>query len=200
MPLYATCIYAGFRAGFIKCWPLCLVSGLSFSVTRAIFANLVGPELPDVTSGLVPLITTIVIIQFWKLRYCEEYKVSLTASSTLASSSTGSAADEEMDGEPKAVTTTELKKPTIYEALLAWSPWAIITIIVIIWTFSQASKAGEQNVQWPHLHNRVWLTLCKKLYSAVWDFQPLATGTAILVGSLLFDLMYCFTFCKPSIL
>lgn len=216
MPLYASCAYAGFRAGLIECWPLCLVAGLSFSVTQAIFSNLVGPELPDLISGLVSLVVTIVFTQFWKPRYREEYKATLTASATTMSSENSRSSegkggessagnDEEMAVEPKPApalaTIQDIKKPTLYEALLAWSPWAIITITVIIWTFSKASSVGEQNVQWPHLHNRIWITLYNKPYSAVWDFQPLATGTAILIGGFLFDFIVVALYgCKPNII
>lgn len=43
LPSYALLFFAGFRAGFIECWPIGLVGGLSFAVTQGIFANLVGP-------------------------------------------------------------------------------------------------------------------------------------------------------------
>jgi len=40
-------------------------------------------------------------------------------------------------------------------------------------------------IPWPGLHNAVSITLYKNTpYAAIWDFQPLATGTAILVAAL----------------
>lgn len=82
-----------------------------------------------------------------------------------------------------------LEKPSLYEAVLAWSPWALIVIMVIIWTFVNVASQGEQQVAWPHLHDKIWLTLYAKPYDAIWDFQPLATGTAILIAGLLFDII-----------
>jgi hypothetical protein len=40
-------------------------------------------------------------------------------------------------------------------------------------------------VPWPGLDNAVFITLYNKPYAAVWNFQPLATGTAILVAAMI---------------
>jgi lactate permease len=44
---------------------------------------------------------------------------------------------------------------------------------------------GQQAIQWPGLHNQVFITLYGKPYAAIWSFQPLATGTAILVTAII---------------
>lgn len=108
--------------------------------------------------------------------------------------------DEENPGPSKPDKSAALEKPSLYETVLAWSPWALIVILVIIWTFANVSKAGEQNVQWPKVHERVWLTLYEKPYDAIWDFQPLATGTAILVAGLLFDVIVLLYGKKPVLI
>lgn len=79
-----------------------------------------------------------------------------------------------------------VEKPTLYEAVFAWLPWTLIVVIVIIWTFCKVSLIGQVNVHWPHLDNQIWLTLYEKKYAAVWTFQPLATGTAILIAGVCF--------------
>ena len=253
LPAYALFFYCGFRAGIIECWPLALVAGLSFALIQGIFANFVGPELPDLLSGLVSLISIIIFVQFWKPKYREEYKAQLIASpingsaqqdnksqgaqeivndsknssrSSIASAEQeqGGAArqsktqttfvedighdsqhdpnvdpDEETGELSKPPTTTELTKPTIYETVIAWSPWVIIVVMVIIWTFAGVSKHGELMVQFPHLHDRVWLTLYDKSYDAIWDFQPLATGTCILVAWVLFGVVVLIYGGKPIV-
>jgi lactate permease len=81
---------------------------------------------------------------------------------------------------------TLVEKPTLYEALFAWLPWMLIVVIVIIWSFCKVSVIGQINVHWPHLDNQIWLTLYEKKYAAIWTFQPLATGTAILIAGIVF--------------
>ena len=40
-------------------------------------------------------------------------------------------------------------------------------------------------VQWPRLHEEVFITIYDKPYAAIWTFQPLGTGTAILFATVL---------------
>lgn len=286
LPTYAMVLYAGPRAGFLECWPLTLVAGLSFSVIQGIFANLVGPELPDLLSGLISMAAIIVFVRFWKPPFREEYRAVMVADpddnpagtatatdneatttpppkktlldraqfwkkteaddvivttisrteqvppkrsllSTLqfwrkpaqsdndndGTSSTQSNSpnddmmhdpnrdtDEEMGQVPSKPVSTAVIKPTIYETVLAWSPWLLIVILVIIWTFADISQYGEQSIQFPHLHDRCWLTLYNKPYDAIWDFQPLATGTAILIAGLLFDVIVLINGSSPWII
>jgi lactate permease len=44
---------------------------------------------------------------------------------------------------------------------------------------------GSQTIHWPGLHNAVFITLYNKAYAANWVFQPLGTGTAILVATII---------------
>jgi lactate permease len=71
-------------------------------------------------------------------------------------------------------------------ALGAWLPWIVVTAVVIIWTTFSIFKIGDVKIPWPGLHNAVSITLYKGApYAAIWDFQPLATGTAILLSALI---------------
>ncbi|KAI9029596.1 lactate permease [Phycomyces nitens] len=211
LPLYALGFYAGFRAGIVECWPAAAVAGISFSVIQGIFANLVGPELPDLIAGLVSLLSLIIFVQFWKPPYRAEYEATVGKMRTqgdieaaggvgpapvenherpLSISSGVSAApnnsEKATDINKQEIETTEdvksYVKPTFRETLLAWSPWIIIVVVVIIWSFAKVAEKGQLHVEWPQLHNRVWLTLYGKPYAAIWTFQPLATGTAILIS------------------
>ncbi|KAF7724999.1 hypothetical protein EC973_000492 [Apophysomyces ossiformis] len=217
LPLYALLFYAGPRAGVLECWPAALVAGLSFAVVQAIFANLVGPELPDLIAGLVSLLSIIIFVQYWKPPYRAEYEANIgvkrktdeetTDSYPSAAHSTTCAKIEVSENEEQYPSTTERKKeeqlvlakPTWLETAIAWSPWVIIVVVVIIWTFAKVSNVGQVHVFWPHLHQEVWLTLYGKKYDAVWVFQPLATGTAILVSSIPFAAIVLLYGAKPNV-
>jgi lactate permease len=65
-----------------------------------------------------------------------------------------------------------------------WLPWIIVSAVVIVWTFSKTAVIGQQAIKWPGLHNAISITLYNdKPYAAVWNFQPLGTGTAILLAA-----------------
>jgi lactate permease len=56
---------------------------------------------------------------------------------------------------------------------------------VIIWTQFKINIIGAQAISWPGLDKAISITLYHgKPYAAVWNFQPLATGTAILLAAL----------------
>jgi lactate permease len=55
--------------------------------------------------------------------------------------------------------------------------------VVILWTLLRIYLFGDTKIAWPGLDKAVFITLYGKPYAAVWDFQPLATGTAILVAA-----------------
>ena len=67
-----------------------------------------------------------------------------------------------------------------------WLPWIIVTVVVILWTTYKVFAIGQQNIPWPGLDKAISITLYNaKPYAAVWSFQPLSTGTAILLAAVL---------------
>src|SRR2546423_10203823 len=83
---------------------------------------------------------------------------------------------------PVAVNPVErTTKPSAGEAVLAWLPWVLVALVVIVWTLLAVANIGSSPIKRPGLHNAGFLTLYKKPYAAIHSFQPLGTGTAILV-------------------
>ena len=67
-----------------------------------------------------------------------------------------------------------------------WLPWLIVSGVVIVWTHLAFFKIGQQSIPWPGLHNAISITLYNnKPYAALWVFQPLGTGTAILLAAII---------------
>ena len=66
-----------------------------------------------------------------------------------------------------------------------WIPWVVVSVVVIVWTHLKIAAIGQQTIHWPGLHNAVFITLYNKPYAANWVFQPLGTGTAILVAAII---------------
>lgn len=130
LPAYALFFYAGPRAGLIECWPIALVAGLSFALMQGIFANLVGPELPDLIAGLVSLISVIVFVQFWKPPYRREYEANvnflLKDDASTQEIKKGKNDSESQDS------SSHIETLSVKQTLLAWSPWLLIVIVVIM--------------------------------------------------------------------
>ena len=71
-----------------------------------------------------------------------------------------------------------------------WLPWVVVSVTVILWTSFKLFAIGQQNIAWPGLHRAISITLYNgKPYDAIWAFQPLGTGTAILLAAIITALL-----------
>lgn len=184
LPFYAIVFYSGFRS-LRTIWPVALIAGLSFALTQFAVSNFIGPELPDVLASLVSLVCVITFVQFWQPRDIDTYRANFA---------------------PEVSATTEQNpsqtrgRPNARETILAWLPWAMVSIIVIAWTFLKIPAIGAQMIKWPDLNKQVFLTLYNKPYTAIYNFQPLGTGTAILLAMLLTAIVAIAAGSKPIII
>lgn len=119
-----------------------------------------------------------------------------TGTSTPVNTNAYGAADTEDPnaGLARTSATRDPGKPSAREAVLAWLPWAMVSAVVIIWTFAKIPVIGQQVFKWPGLYVGkkpiVYLTLYHKAYPAVFSWQPLGTGTAILLAIILTWLIF----------
>lgn len=74
---------------------------------------------------------------------------------------------------------------TARESFLAWLPWALLSGVVILWTWLKLIPTAQFLWPIPSLHNGVLITLYHRPYAALYTFQPFAAGTAALVATIL---------------
>ncbi len=188
LPFYAMVVFTGFRS-LRTIWPVALVAGLSFALMQFTISNFVGPELPDVLASLFSLVCVILFVQVWQPRDIDSYRASFVPATQLTALTGGDSPISERNvpvdaSEGAAVERVDEgvgAKPTPTEAILAWLPWLLVSAIVIAWTFLKIPNIGALSIHWPGLDKQVFLTLYSKPYTAVYAFQPLGTGTAILL-------------------
>ena len=75
-------------------------------------------------------------------------------------------------------------------AISAWIPWATLSLVVVLWTYCNVAGYGQVKVIIPRLHQGVFITLYQKPYAAIFAFQPLATGTGVLVATILTAVLF----------
>ena len=162
LPFYVIGIYGGWKS-LRELWPVLLVAGGSFGLGQFVTSNYIGYELTDVVSSLVSLIATVVFVRYRRERPNPDYAVSQ-----------GMQVAAEGQAVRKAVAAWQ-----------GWLPWLLVSATVILWTLLKLPLVRQLRLSWPGLDNAVFITAYGKPYAAVWTFQPLATGTAILLASLL---------------
>ena len=159
LPFYVMALYGGWRS-IRALWPMLIVAGFSFGLLQFAASNYLDYTLTDVFAALGSLAVTLLFLQFWRPAADPEFTISRSpaASATAA--------------------------PRTVAAWQGWMPWLIVTAVVIVWTYMKVATVGQIGVHWPGLDKAVSITLYHdKPYAAVWSFQPLGTGTAILLAA-----------------
>lgn len=159
LPFYVMLVYGGLRA-LRGVWPVLLVAGGSFALMQFFSSNLLSYALTDVLSSLTSIVLTLLFVKVWRPDHDPHF----------ALRSSGAA---QIEASRRAL-----------PAWHGWLPWVILSVIVIVWVHFKINLIGEIKIEWPGLHNAVFITTYNKPYAAVWTFQPLATGTAILVATI----------------
>ncbi|MBP6116675.1 MAG: L-lactate permease [Neisseriaceae bacterium] len=170
-------IMDGWR-GIKETWPAVLVSSISFALAQYATSNFVGPELPDITAAIATLVTLTLFLKVWKPKNIFRF---------------------EQEADSPLINAANQPKYSAGQIMLAWSPFAILTLMVTIWSiqpFKVLFAKGGALHHWvlelpmPFLHNMV-----QKMppivseavdYAAVYKFDWFsATGTAIFLAALI---------------
>jgi L-lactate transport len=172
VPLYLMIIMVGWKKA-VEVLPAIAVSGITFAVAQWWSSNYLGPLLPDIISSLFSLISTVILLKIWKPKNIWRFP------------------------NEKGEKVAEYTKYSTGQIIKAWSPFAILTIMVGIWGTNTFKDLVGKNLKWfvniPHWPGLDGLVLkaapiVKKpaVYAAnyKWDFFA-AAGTAILITCLI---------------
>ncbi len=159
LPLYLTLLVGGGK-GLRRCWPAALVAGGSFASAQFLVSNFWGPYATDVLSSLTSMAALVAFLRVWSPR--SSLKVATV----------------------KPVRTPDRDAITGAQAFSAWLPWIVLSVVMMLWSYLKLFQMGQIAIPIPELHNGILITLYQRLYSAIFNFQPLATGTGVLAAAL----------------
>ncbi|MEB3766542.1 L-lactate permease [Acinetobacter sp. MD2] len=172
-------IMDGWR-GVKETWPAVLVGGGSFALAQYLTSNFVGPELPDITAAIASLVSLTLLLKFWQPKHIFRFK-------------------HDDDAEPQQSLAAQKKTHSIGQIVKAWSPFAILTAMVTLWSIkpfkSLFTKDGALHdwvisIKVSYLHQLVQKMppVVGKVtdYDAVYKFDWFsATGTAIIFAAII---------------
>lgn len=161
LPLYLVWI-VGRGRGLRRTWPAAMAAGGSFALTQFLVSNLWGPYAADVVASSVSIGVVTLFLRAW----------------TPAA-----------DGPPPASGARGANDPAAPgAAITAWLPWMTLAAVVLGWSYLRIADIGQVALPIPRLHDGVLITLYGRPYAAIFTFQPLAIGTAVVVATLLASL------------
>ncbi len=160
LPAYLVWVVAKGK-GLRRTWPAALVAGITFALAQFLVSNLWGPYATDIIASVTSIAATVAFLRFWSPTNTET--VSQHQKSSML---------------------------TIQQSLAAWLPWIILSVVMILWSYFKILPMGQFVVPIPMLHNGVLITLYQKSYAALYSFQPMGPGTAVLAATIITALSF----------
>jgi lactate permease len=176
--------------------PAILVVGGSFAATQWFWANHMDSNLVDIAAGVVSLVATMLFLRVWQPKRIWRFE------------------DERQEDAAKAARNEVVKHYSGGQTAKAWLPFAILSVIVLLWglptvklAMNQATtpafkvllpdgkpRPGPAGWDWPYLHAKVFRTapVVQKATAeaARFDFNWLtATGTGCFLAAILAGLL-----------
>ena len=176
--------------------PAILVVGISFAITQFLWSNFMDSNLVDIIAGGVSLVVSVVFLKFWHPKRIWRFEDE-RASDTAAAAQVGGSGSPRSAREHSAITS--LPSYTGGQVAKAWLPFALLTILVILWgvpsfkaAMGRATTPSFKTGGWdvPYLHRAVTRAapVVKKPTpeAAKFDFNWLtATGTGCFIAAVL---------------
>lgn len=164
LPFYLVILMAGVKKTK-EVIPAILVSGISFAFLQWFSSNYLGPALPDVIAGIGSIVILIVFLRFWKPKNIWRFQ-----------------------NEPPPTINVE-EKYTTGQIIKAWSPFILLTVMIIAWGMQPVKNLfnsfGQIQFEFPGLHN-VIIDKNEKAIPHIYKFNYLsASGTAILLSAII---------------
>jgi len=172
--------------------PAILVVGGSFAATQWFWSNHMDSNLVDIAAGVVSLLATMLFLRLWQPKRIWRFE------------------DEREEDAAKVARNEVVKKYTAGQTAKAWLPFAILSVLVLMWGLPSVKLAmnkattpafkvtlpdgkprpGPAGWDWPYLHNKVLRTapvVAKPTAEgARFDFNWLtATGTGCFIAAIL---------------
>jgi lactate permease len=213
VPFWLVWAMAG-RTGMREVWPACAAVGVSFAVVQFLVSNYHGPWVVDIAGAIASILSLVALLKVWRPRTTWRFAHEREA---VALSNGPAAVAGQHFGEPFRSEVAELegrtvveKAPTVVpeeatlvglahthpprrEALLAWMPWLILSVVVFLWGMPPIKAllniVSVIEVPVPYLNKLIFrappVVPQPKAEEAVFVFNWLsATGTGLLLSGI----------------
>ena len=176
VPFWIVCAMSG-RKGLRDVWPACLVSGLSFAIVQFLVSNFYGPTLVDIAASAFSIVCLLILLRFWQPRNIWRFPHEPQIPDRIRPGHSG---------------------PSGREALIAWMPWILLSILVFVWGLKTSKdwfdSFSSHTFLIPLLHKGISrmppVVGAAKVEEATFVFNWLsATGTGLLLSGIISGLI-----------
>jgi len=179
VPFWLIWAFCGFR-GMLAIWPAVLVAGAAFAIPQYLISNYHGPWLVDVGAAVASMVCLTLFLKVWQPK-------------EIWTSASGS-----FEGGDTEASTGGGHDYTRKEVIDAWTPWLILSVIVLLWGIPEWKKFLDGisivKIEWANLHMIVQkmppVAPAPKIEEAIFKLNWLsATGTGIFIACIVSALL-----------
>ncbi len=172
VPFWLIWAFCGFR-GMLAIWPAVLVAGAAFAIPQYLISNFHGPWLVDVGAAVSSMVCLTLFLKVWQPK-----EMWTSASGTF-------------EGGDTSASKGGGHEYTRKEVIDAWTPWLILSVIVLLWGIPEWKKFLDSisivKIEWANLHMLVQkmppVAPAPKIEEAIFKLNWLsATGTGIFIA------------------
>jgi lactate permease len=162
IPFYLVILMAGFKKS-LEVLPAILLSGVTFAVIQWSVSNYLGPTLPSLMAGFISIIFLMVLLKYWKPKSIWRF-----------------------NDEPQQLPEMQVRYSTA-EIIKAWSPFLIMTVMIVIWGFQPVKETlnsiGQIKFYIPGLQNSILNGDGSRLIIKPFDLNYLSnSGSAMMLS------------------
>jgi L-lactate transport len=152
-------------------FPAAAVCGVVYASVQLIVSNYMGPWLTDILGSMLAMIALLILLRLWQPRDSDQYRL----------------------GGGSAGTAPPVAKLSATQVMLAWLPYLLLVVIVILWGIPSVHDwldLATVKVPWPGLNNLVQrmppVVTKATNYAATYNVSYLsAAGSAVFIAALL---------------
>src|SRR2546422_5715333 len=155
IPTYLVVVMAGV-SGAAEVWPAIVACGVTFAGMQFFVSNFIGPELTDILSSLTSIGSMVLVMKLW-------HPVNIFR----------------LEGD--APVTKAARKHTAGEIWLAWTPYILLVVFVLLWGYKPIKATLDKvtmPIQVPGLHRTITrippVTKAPEPYPAAFTFNWLS--------------------------
>jgi L-lactate transport len=159
LPFWLVMIMSGWK-GLKEVFPAAFIAGASFAITQYLTANYLGPQLPDLLSSIISLISVVILMKFWQPKHVFRFPHEKTVMQSSG-------------------TSEEIPQYSTGKVIMAWMPYVVLTVMLMIWTLPGVKKELST---FNHIFN-IW-----NLHNQVLKVAPISPKPTKLTATYTFDI------------
>ena len=191
IPLFL-CILVDGKRGIKECWPIAVVIGFVFSLTKFVFSNFISVELTDIAAALMGVAATVIMLRFWKPKGTEEARERLYIERHKEDQESGT---QDVAGAETVSQDADDRELTAGRTFMALFPYLLVLVVFSLAELCEPVKkflkGTDVKIHWPVSDGHILTSTGRISGTTIFDFAWLSSpGTLLIISGFIVAAVY----------